>query len=323
MKSISNGIITIRVAEHGAELSSLVLNATSREYLWQADPAFWKRHSPVLFPIVGSVWNGEYRSAVPGAAADAEPQTYKLGQHGFARDMDFKLLSDQPDAEGNPQLMFVLESNDETLLKYPYMFRLEIGYRLVGRAVEVIWRVINPDKANEMKFQIGAHPAFYWPLLSNEDIVAGVNRQNEVLAQSVDRGYFKLGDEAVTLRKSVITEKGCVDPAQSALVQVDKDGCLPLTTSSFDRDALIFEHGQTPIVTLCDNNRKPYLTLKSEAPLMGLWSPPGKNAPFVCIEPWYGRCDRVNYTGTYEEKDWIQTLAPSATFEARYQIVIE
>ena len=323
MKTISNGIITIRVAEHGAELSSLVLNATGREYLWQADPTFWKRHSPVLFPIVGSVWNGEYRSAVPGAAADAEPQTYKLCQHGFARDMDFKLLSDQPDAEGNPQLMFVLESNDETLLKYPYMFRLEIGYRLVGRAVEVIWRVINPDKANEMKFQIGAHPAFYWPLLSNEDIVAGVTRQNEVLAQSVDRGYFKLGDEAVTLRKSIITEKGCVDPAQSALVQVDKDGCLPLTTSSFDRDALIFEHGQTPIVTLCDNNRKPYLTLKSEAPLMGLWSPPGKNAPFVCIEPWYGRCDRVNYTGTYEEKDWIQTLAPSATFEARYQIVIE
>ena len=174
MKNITNGIVTIQVAEHGAELSSLVLNSTGREYLWQADPMFWKRHSPVLFPIVGSVWDGEYRSAGPGAAADAEPKTYKLGQHGFARDMDFALLSETPDADGNPQLMFVLESNEETLKKYPYTFRLEIGYRLVGRAVEVIWRVINPDKENELKFQIGAHPAFYWPLLSNEDVAATV-----------------------------------------------------------------------------------------------------------------------------------------------------
>ena len=323
MKTITNGIISIQVAEHGAELSSLVLNSTGREYLWQADPMFWKRHSPVLFPIVGSVWDGEYRSAGPGAAADAEPKTYKLGQHGFARDMDFALLSETPDADGNPQLMFVLESNEETLKKYPYTFRLEIGYRLVGRAVEVIWRVINPDKENEMKFQIGAHPAFYWPLLSNEDVAAGVARQNEVLAQSTARGFFKLGTESATLQKSIITEKGCVDPAQGATIKTEKGGYLPLTTSSFDQDALIFEHGQTPNVTLCDNDRKPYLTLKSEAPLMGLWSPPGKNAPFVCIEPWYGRCDRVHYAGTYEEKDWIQTLAPSGTFEARYQIVVE
>ena len=323
MKTITNGIITIRVAEHGAELSSLVLNATGREYLWQADPAFWKRHSPVLFPIVGSVWDGEYRSAGPGAEADVKPQTYRLGQHGFARDMDFTLLSDAPDSDGNPQLMFVLESNEETLQKYPYTFRLEIGYRLVGRGVEVIWRVINPDKLNEMKFQIGAHPAFYWPLLSNEDVAAGVERQNEVLAQSTNRGFFKLGTDAATLCKSIITEKGCVDPAQSATVETEAGGYLPIFTSSFDRDALIFENGQVPVVTLCDADRKPYLTLKSEAPLMGLWSPPGKNAPFVCLEPWYGRCDRVHYAGTYEEKDWIQTITPSDTFEARYQIVIE
>ena len=83
-----------------------------------------------------------------------------------------------------------------------------------------------------------------------------------------------------------------------------------------------FENGQTPTVTLCGQDRKPYLTLKSEAPLMGLWSPPGKNAPFVCIEPWYGRCDRVNYTGNYEEKDWIQTLGPLKTFEVKYTIVL-
>ncbi len=43
MKTVSNQELTIRVAEHGAELSSIVANATGKEYLWQADPAFWKR----------------------------------------------------------------------------------------------------------------------------------------------------------------------------------------------------------------------------------------------------------------------------------------
>jgi len=312
-REISNGLISIRVKTHGAELSSLKSCETGREYLWQADPAFWKRHSPVLFPIVGSVWDGKYRS---------HGKEFQLGQHGFARDMDFVLIEDEPDAEGNPQLLYALRSGEETLKKYPYYFRLEIGYRLVGRSVEVIWRVMNPSREEDLKFQIGAHPAFYWPLLSNEEIQAGVAVQNEKLAQGTTRGYFRLGETAQTLRKSVITQKGCVDPTQSGEVQTDGEGYLALTTESFAHDALIFENSQVQTVTLCGEDRKSYLTLRSEAPLMGLWSPPGKNAPFVCIEPWYGRCDRVDYNGTYEEKDWIQTLKPLGVFEARYTVSI-
>ena len=86
MKTVSNQELTIRVSEHGAELSSIVANATGKEYLWQADPAFWKRHSPVLFPIVGSVWKAEYRN---------EGTVYPLSQHGFARDMDFTLIDER------------------------------------------------------------------------------------------------------------------------------------------------------------------------------------------------------------------------------------
>ena len=60
MKTISNEQLTIQVSPHGAELCSIFANG--KEYLWQADPAFWKRHSPVLFPIVGSVWENQYRN---------------------------------------------------------------------------------------------------------------------------------------------------------------------------------------------------------------------------------------------------------------------
>lgn len=75
MKTIANSQLSIQVSPDGAELCSIIAN--EKEYLWQADPTFWKRHSPVLFPIVGSVWENEYRN---------EGVTYVLGQHGFARD---------------------------------------------------------------------------------------------------------------------------------------------------------------------------------------------------------------------------------------------
>lgn len=312
MVGITNGTLTIQVKEHGAELSSL--RCDGREYLWQADPAYWKRHSPVLFPIVGSVWDGKYRSG---------GRTFEMGQHGFARDMDFVLIDDQPDAEGHPQVLFALRSNDETLKKYPYRFRLEIGYRLIGRSVEVIWRVQNPSPDQALSFQIGAHPAFHWPLLTNEEIEAGVAAMDAHLAQSQERGSFRFDTQASTLTKSVITEKGCVDPKAQAEVALQADGVLSLDTTTFNQDALVIEHDQIHRVTLCDQAGNPYLTVSFEAPLVGLWSPPGKNAPFVCIEPWYGRCDRVHYAGVYEAKDWIQTLDPFQTFEARYQITVE
>ena len=60
MQTLKNDILSIAVNNHGAELTSIKKNGV--EYLWQADPAFWKRHSPVLFPIVGSVWDGNYTS---------------------------------------------------------------------------------------------------------------------------------------------------------------------------------------------------------------------------------------------------------------------
>ena len=121
-------------------MSSIVANATGKEYLWQADPAFWKRHSPVLFPIVGSVWKAEYRN---------EGTVYPLSQHGFARDMDFTLID-----EAENELRFALESTPDTLRAYPFPFLLEIGYRLEGNKVEVLWRVKNTgDKT--MHFQIG------------------------------------------------------------------------------------------------------------------------------------------------------------------------
>ena len=290
MKTLSNQQLTIQVAEHGAELSSIVANATGKEYLWQADPAFWKRHSPVLFPIVGSVWNKEYRH---------EGNVYPLSQHGFARDMDFTLVS-----ESENEVRFVLKSSEETLKVYPFPFVLEIGYRLTGNQIEVLWKVKNAgDKT--MHFQIGAHPAFYYP---------------NYVEDQPDRGYFKF-DVRTGLTYRALAEKGCVGD-EVRPVPIDAEGYLPLNVHTFDIDTFIIENSQVKRVDLLDVDKQPYLSLTFTAPLVGLWSPPTKNAPFVCIEPWYGRCDRVNYKGEYSQRDWVQHLEAGATFDASYTIEI-
>ena len=290
MHILKNDVLTVEVSEHGAELHSIRKGAT--EYLWQADPKFWARHSPVLFPIVGSVWDKLYR---------VDGKVYELGQHGFARDMDFVKV------EGNDtEVFYRLESNDETLKKYPQPFRLEIGYKLHGNSIDVIWRVYNPGTEG-MYFQIGAHPAFYYPDYDPE---------------TDERGYFSF-DRSEGLECIRIMEKGCVDALTKYPLEIPQDGLLPLRKDTFDViDTIMLQDSQIGRVTLHRNDGTPWLSLKFTAPVVGLWSPPTKNAPFICIEPWYGRCDRAGYTGDYRQKDWVNRLEPGKEFEGIYTIEI-
>lgn len=127
METLSNSILTVQIAEHGAELQSI--KKDGKEYLWQGDAKFWGRRSPVLFPIVGRVWNNKYRHA---------GNTYEIGQHGFARDMDFKLTYKE-----DKGAVYWLESTPDTLGKFPFPFRLLVGYLLEENKITVKWRVEN------------------------------------------------------------------------------------------------------------------------------------------------------------------------------------
>lgn len=290
MHTLKNDVLTVLVKEHGAELASIRKGTT--EYLWQADPAFWGRHSPVLFPIVGSVWDKRYRVA---------GKEFEMGQHGFARDMDFTLV------EGNEtEVRYRLESSEETLRKYPFPFVLEIAYRLEGSRVDVIWEVSNPG-TEDLYFQIGAHPAFYYP---------------DYDPQTEERGYLSF-DKTEGLQCIRIKEKGCVDAQTKYPLEIPQDGLLPLTRETFDAiDTIMLQDGQIGSVTLHRTDGSLWLSLKFEAPVVGIWSPPTKNAPFICLEPWYGRCDRAGYEGDYRDKDWINRLAPGGKFSSLYSIEI-
>ena len=286
--TLTSDLLTISIATHGAELCSII-DRSGREYLWQADPRYWKRHSPILFPIVGSVRDGHFT---------IDGRQYSMSQHGFARDSDFTPLGSTGD-----EAWYELTSSDTTLAAYPYKFRLQVGYRLTGETVTVIWRVTNTDD-RDIYFQIGAHPAFYYP-----DYGSDGERGYLWFDREDSFTYLRIGDGAFA----------SLTPHSQPL-----DGhLLRLDTHTFDIDTFIIEGSQLTSVALLDRERRPHLTMQFDSPLLGIWSPPRKDAPFVCIEPWYGRCDREGFEGEFRDRDHVNRLAAGQTFEASYKIIID
>ena len=376
MKTLKNTALTLNISLHGAELTS-IRDSFGREFLWQADPAFWKRHSPVLFPIVGSLWDKHFR---------VNGREYEMGQHGFARDMDFRLVSERED-----EMWFELKSSPETLAKYPYKFTLRIGYRLEANKIHVMWEV-SGDDSQTMWFQIGAHPAFYLPRFvyggsaacasdssrhsdpesgapnlaassasgsgsagsgadsdsgfsvsgldagscdSGLDSAIGSASGSGSAGSGADsdfgrasRGCFRLygrGAEGVvpleSFRYIKVSEKQCTDISDVQELNTP-GGVMPLDDHTFDIGAYIIGDSQVCRVDLVSTTGLRCVSLEFDTPLVGLWAPSAKNVPFVCIEPWYGRCDRVGFTGEFSERDCVNSLSPGQVFRASYTITV-
>lgn len=285
---LKNDFLVAEVDELGAELVSLA--ASGRQLLWSADKRFWGRHAPVLFPIVGKVFDGRYR--VDGAV-------YNLPQHGFARDRRFLQV------DGHT---LHLLADDDSLAVYPYRFELSVSYRLVGPMLMAEWTVCNRD-VKPMYFQIGAHPGFLYPDFDAADKV---------------HGFFvcyRAGERVDVLRCSSLKD-GFVD-VQTPRPFSLSDGRLPITAPLFDNDALVIEKGQVDRVVLCDKRGDPFLAVSSsQAEVMGLWAPKGADTPFCCIEPWCGRADSYGFDGDISQRDYIHMLMPGQSCRFDYSIEV-
>lgn len=291
---LENDGIRIVIDSHGAELTSICDIKSGTERLWDADPEFWNRHSPVLFPFVGGVRNKEYRH---------KGKTYTIGQHGFARDLEHT-----PTECGKNSIFFSLSDNENTLSKYPFKFLLETGYILSGNEIKVIWKVTNTSD-EDMYFAIGAHPGFMCPISADE-------KQEEYSFLLKDMNGRKI--DSFIIRK--FGEGGCVKNENATITC--ENGILPITEHLFDNDALVLENSQVGEVSLVNKAGEETLKVSFDAPLLGLWSPPKKHAPFVCIEPWYGRCDAEDFEGELKDREHERVLKPEEVFEAEYTITI-
>jgi len=295
---LTNGTISVKIDDYGAELRSLTRVSDGHEYMWCGDARYWNRVSPVLFPFVGKLNNLAFRY---------EGREYTgVPQHGYARDCVFTLTEQTDDT-----IWFELVSDDFWAEKYPYKFKLRIGYKLEGSKVHVLWNVINTNDT-DMYFSIGAHPAF-WCGIDSGDFVAG--------SDDCKPGcIIDFNTDMKELTCQGLTDKGIVG-AGIKKVPLNK-GTLEITESLFDDDALVMESGSLNAVSLIDKNGKGIIKVSFTAPMLGVWSPVGKKAPFVCIEPWYGRCDRESFTGTLQEREHGNCLKPGCEFFEEYVIEV-
>lgn len=242
---LENDCLKVEIDSHGAEIKSVIRKENMREYMWYGNPKFWGRTSPVLFPFVGSLQNKKY---------SYQGKEYPMGQHGFARDMEFE-LGEQREEE----IWFHLRSDERTFAKYPFDFLLSIGYHLTFKGVS----------------QIHHH------------------------GNTLDTGMALREDLVLPLTNSSVA----------------------ITENFFDRCTYMIEGKQTGKVGIADPAGNPIVDVIFDAPLFAIWSPEGKNAPFMCIEPWYGRCDAVDFSGDLTEREYTQVLQPAEVFEAGYRMV--
>ena len=292
--TINNGTISITVKDKGAELSSLKKTDKSgeKEYMWCADPEFWGKSSPVLFPFVGRVCNNRYMH---------EGKVYDMPtQHGFARDNTFIMIN-----KTDKDIWFSFSSNEETKKLYPFDFELQIGYELMEDGVKVLWKVKNTG-SGKMQFSIGGHPAFVCPdtLVDREQCMVDFHTDKASLISSI-----------------VDTKTGLCKHEEREIVL--QDGKVPATKELFEKDALIIENNQTQAVSLVNPKGERFLTVSFDAPLFGVWTPPDKKAPFICIEPWYGRCDYDDYKGELCERPWNNTLEASNEAVMSYTVTVQ
>lgn len=289
--TIENDKMRIAVDDHGAELVSIYDKEQEREVLWQADPAFWKRHAPVLFPHVGKHYNNEYHY---------NGKAFQTHQHGFARDLDFECI-----AKTECSVTHRLTATQETKDYFPFDFELDITHTVNEKNITVTWKVANLGE-EEMYFTIGGHPAFRVPILPD-------TKQTDYCL------LFKTDQDHLTYL--------LLDPASGTAV-ADKKYSLPvengraaITADMFDQDALVFDDTQIEYAAIGYPDGTPYLSVTCKGfPNFGIWSVPG--APYICLEPWIGRCDDLGFTGEISTKPGILSLPAKEIFERNYTITV-
>lgn len=276
----------------GGELLSFKLDGIEKIHQGESvrdekGKVYWKRHAPVLFPIVGKLKRGQ--TLING-------RTFEMLQHGFARDMEYEPVTKLDNFHS-----YVLKSNKYTLARYPYDFELYNTYRQEDNKLIVIYKVVNTGITN-MPFSIGGHPAFK---IDPDDLKRG-NYYLEFAEEEEKAHFLYLVDGLVG-----------TDYAKNQLIE---DKYLLLDEHTFDNDALIIKGIQHKKISLKNSRtRKCVLSMEYERfPYLGIWSKP--NAPFLCLEPWTSTADRVNSNNIFAKKPDIRVLQPREEFEEKFTV---
>lgn len=283
---------SVSVETLGAELKSYK-DETGKEFIWDSNPDFWPRSSPLLFPSIGNLRNN--KTIING-------QEYEILKHGFVRDMDLEY-----EIEADNKISFFCQFNDETLQRYPFRFRFRQTYELSGPELRITYLITNADD-KEMYYHLGAHPGFMCPLEDNESFSDYILKFP--YAETCDSPVYDL-------------ENMQFDPVNTKRY-LDNSDTIKLDYSLFDIDALVFPHMKSKSVQLLNPSTGKGVQMDyPDFATIAFWTPSSGNAPFLCIEPWNGAAIFADEDNEFAHKRDIQTLQPgeSKTYELTIRLL--
>ena len=285
LHTIQNDLFTVTASEKGAELQS-IMGVNGTEYLWTADPAFWGRHAPVLFPFVGRTVNQEY---------EYSGETYPMPKHGFALTSKFTVTR-----KSETNMTFTLNSNEETLSMFPRAFTFQVTYELSGNRLNIEYRVQNHDQRS-MLFGIGGHPGFLLP--------------------GAFEGYSLHFEKPCDAEQITFSDKGFVNGAVPHY-PLENGTTIPLNHDLFLNDAIVLKNTGSKVILENPNENHKVTVFYPDMPYIGFWQVTHKNAPFLCIEPW-GSLPSLDAEKTvFEEEASLLKLNPGEEYTNNWAIEI-
>ena len=272
--TIKNDFLTVDISTKGAELQS-IRTSDRTEYLWQGDPAFWSKRSPILFPICGGLVDDTYT---------LDSKTYTLGKHGFARGKEFSVIS-----VSDTCAELGIKDDEDTYSSFPFRFEFKIRFSLLQKSLKVDFITTN-NSDSTMYYSCGSHEGFNLP--SGIDGAKIIFEKSEIL-------------------KDYTVEGGILGRTYEVIG--DGSDTLILDRKYFEIDAIILKDLESRSLTLCDKNGE--RRIKVDFPDFEhilIWQACG--APFACIEPWTGLPDLYGSTDrAIENKPSITSLEAGKT----------
>lgn len=287
---LRRGSLSAIARPEGGELISL-RDGDGAEYIWGGDPQYWAGRNPHLFPVVGSLKDGQV--ALGGSR-------YSMGRHGFARDSLFTAVE-----QGTDYVVFELRENETTLRQYPFSFRFRVRHHLTGDGFYTQYEVFNPG-ANPLPFCVGGHTAFRCPLRPGEQF----------------EDYRLVFDEREDAYAMIPSSQGLLSRERTVYALPNTD-TLRLSHQTFDQvDTLVFEGLRSRHVSLVGPGGCGVRMGFGDFPMIAFWTMAHANAPYLCLEPWHGCGAMDDEDGQFTHKPYCVLLEPGEEKILRYTVTI-
>lgn len=248
--------------------------------LWSKQTDHWNRVAPNLFPIVGRLVNDSYTF---------KGESYPLTQHGFARDKQFEVVEQ---TENSVRLHLI--SDTESMDVYPFSFVFDVHYSLTENGIRISYETQNTG-TETMFYSVGGHPAFQ-------------------LEEPLENYYLEF-DSDIQLEREELS--GSYFSGETIYYGVSNQ--LGLSDELFENDAFVMKDLVFHSVSLKNTHGKTLVQMNCNSwTALGIWTK--KDAPFLCIEPWWGWADDFNSNGKLEEKAGIRRLNSGETERLSYEL---